>query len=1046
MSSVATLIEKVSSAATTEERQQVAKDLAAAVKAAGLKSLESGDVLASLKTASEHKKNNGAREAAVLALGELVTAFGREGEPTLIPSLPIVFGAFGDKIAPVRAAAQAALDAFLAVTDAFVFKLYLPALIDSLTNEKKWQTKVAALQCFEKFSATAPTQVSRCLPDLLPSVSDCMWDTKPEVMAAAKSTLAAVTSVVGNPDIVPFLPAMISSIARPQEVPETVFKLAATTFVTTVEAPTLAIMSPLLSRGLAERKPAIVRQTCVIIDNMCKLVENPLDAEQFLPKLLPGIDRACDIAADPELRDVAGRARATLVRVGGGEEVAKAVLAVQDFASQYEAVEKEDTESVLAVLKKHLKISSEASLHLAAAIIVQLIYTKIVDVAEWTNHVLSYLTPFTSEESIKTALEAALEIGQTIASRRAVTVSAMVMEEGEELCNCEFSLAYGGMILLNNARLRLIRGRRYGLCGPNGAGKSTLMRAIANGQLDGFPSADELRTVYVEHALQAEDADLSVFDFIFIDPKLANADRDEVARTLESVGFTAERRAQAVGSLSGGWKMKLELARAMLMKADILLLDEPTNHLDVANVAWLENYLTNIPNVTSIIVSHDSGFLDRVCTAIIHYEQRKLKTYLGNLSEFVKQKPEAKSYYELSASLVSWKFPEPGFLDGVKSKDKAIYKMSNVNFTYPGTTKQILFNISLQCSLNSRVAVIGPNGAGKSTVIKILTGELVADQGDVVKHPNLRVAYVAQHAFHHIEQHLDKTPNEYIRWRYAFGEDRETAKKVTRVLTPEEEILYRKPINVTNADGVTEKRILEDIVGRRKSKRSFEYEIKWENKSWEENTWMSLEKLQQLGFDKLIVSFDDKEAARAGMYAKPLTQKEVEQHLKDLGLDPEFATHSRMRGLSGGQKVKVVLGAAMWPNPHILILDEPTNYLDRDSLGAMAEAIRTFGGGVVMISHNREFTGALCPEVWNVDNGRLTITGAKEIVGKGELIEQKEQEVSIDAFGNVSKVKSQKKLSRKEQKALQKKIQEKLKAGQALDTDEDEEAVRLGLY
>ena len=96
---------------------------------------------------------------------------------------------------------------------------------------------------------------------------------------------------------------------------------------------------------------------------------------------------------------------------------------------------------------------------------------------------------------------------------------------------------------------------------------------------------------------------------------------------LASVGFTPDMQQQPVASLSGGWKMKLALARAMLMKAVIMLLDEPTNHLDVTNVAWLVNYLTHLPQVTSMVVSHDSGFLDNVCSHIIHYENRKLKTY-----------------------------------------------------------------------------------------------------------------------------------------------------------------------------------------------------------------------------------------------------------------------------------------------------------------------------------------------------------------------------------------------------------------------------------
>jgi elongation factor 3 len=135
--------------------------------------------------------------------------------------------------------------------------------------------------------------------------------------------------------------------------------------------------------------------------------------------------------------------------------------------------------------------------------------------------------------------------------------------------------------------------------------------------------------------------------------------------------------------------MKLELARAMLMEADILLLDEPTNHLDVTNVAWLTKYLNSLKNVTSIIVSHDSAFIDDICSHIIHYEQRKLKTYKGNLSEFVKTHPEAKSYYSLTANVQAFKLPDPGFLEGVKSKDRAILKMTNVGFQYPTSTKLV---------------------------------------------------------------------------------------------------------------------------------------------------------------------------------------------------------------------------------------------------------------------------------------------------------------------------------------------------------------------
>jgi elongation factor 3 len=374
-------------------------------------------------------------------------------------------------------------------------------------------------------------------------------------------------------------------------------------------------------------------------------------------------------------------------------------------------------------------------------------------------------------------------------------------------------------MLLNHTRLRLRRGQRYGLCAHNGAGKSTLLRAISLGKVEGFPGQDVLRTVFVEHSLQGEDASMPIIDFLASDKRLKATPKKEIARILEEVGFTPEKQSQPVGALSGGWKMKLELARAMLMKADILLLDEPTNHLDVANIKWLEDYLHSQTNVTSMIVSHDSTFLDNVCTNIIHYESKKLVYYKGNLSEFVKKRPEAKSYYTLAATTVKFSFPPPSILLGIRSNTKAILKMVDGVFTYPGAPKPSMTNVSVQLSLSSRVGIVGPNGAGKSTMIKLLTGELIPQQGTVWKHPNIRIGYVAQHAFHHLEQHLEKTPNEYIQWRYQGGQDREVLEKATRKMTDED--IKQMDVPITGANG--EKRRIETLLGRQKYKKSFQY-------------------------------------------------------------------------------------------------------------------------------------------------------------------------------------------------------------------------------
>lgn len=141
------------------------------------------------------------------------------------------------------------------------------------------------------------------------------------------------------------------------------------------------------------------------------------------------------------------------------------------------------------------------------------------------------------------------------------------------------------------------------------------------------------------------------------------------------------------------------------------------------------------------------------------------------------------------------------------------------------------------------------------------------------------------------------------------------------------------------------------------------------------NTMISRETLLDLGFQKLIQEFDDHEASREGLGFRVLEPKVISKHFDDVGLDPEIADHNTISGLSGGQKVKVVLAGAMWNNPHLLVLDEPTNFLDRDSMGGLAAAIRDYKGGVVMISHNEEFVGALCPEQWHVVDGRVTHKG-----------------------------------------------------------------------
>ncbi|KAI9265973.1 armadillo-type protein [Sporodiniella umbellata] len=1012
------------SAASDADRESIAEELATFVKSNGVLSLKQAGIVDAISKNFTSKKSNDARASAVAAFAALTNnSVEGQAEPFIISLLGALLELQADKQPSIKNAAAEAAKSFVTKMNPNACSLTVPYILEGLGNSCKWQTKMLSLELLVLLTKTHPTEFFVAIPQVIPVVSDCMWDTKADVKKAATETMSSICSLIENKDIERFIPAVIGCINHPENVPETIHLLGATTFVQEVDSATLSIMVPLLGRGLNERATPIKRKAALIIDNMSKLVDDPDVAAPFLPLLLPALEHVQDIVADPECRGVVQKALATLQRVGNPS--------VELFTLDQKKAKVES--SIKELLPTDLDATFTPTVTFLNDVALALCVAKNFFKDVWIKALAPYAKSFYTAEDAEALAVAALN-----KCEEAVTPKDPEEEddEGEDLCNCEFSLAYGAKILLNRTALRLKRGRRYGLCGANGCGKSTLMRAIANEQVEGFPPRSELKTVYVEHDIDGSEADTPLVEFILSSEGVETKDPEQVRKILLEYGFSEVMVTRmAIGELSGGWKMKLALARAMLMNADILLLDEPTNHLDVVNVAWLENYLLGLKTVTSIIVSHDSGFLDHVCSDIIHYEPNyKLKRYGGNLSEFVRKVPRAASYYSLEASQIKFAFPEPGYLEGIKTKERAILKMKNVDFQYPGSDRKQLIDISMQCSLASRVAVIGPNGAGKSTLIKLLTGEIESEIGTVWKHPNLRIAYVAQHAFHHIEQHLDSTPNEYIQWRYATGEDREELDKNDRMNGEANKKVMEQVFII---DG--EKRVIEEIVGRRKLKQSYEYECAWVGRSSVDNTWISRQKLEDMGFGKKIAEVDSAEAAKMGLN-RPLTAKEIEKHLAEVGLDPEFASHSHIRGLSGGQKVKLVIGAAMWNKPHMLVLDEPTNYLDRESLGALATAIKEYGGGVVIVTHNREFSEALCTEVWKVDAGRLAASGHNWVTGNaGTAIKETEAEDTVDAQGNTVKaVEKKKKLTSKELRKKKKDRMERRKRGEEVFSDEDD--------
>ncbi|GMF60490.1 unnamed protein product [Phytophthora fragariaefolia] len=298
---------------------------------AGDANLNLGVVSQELRTALEGNDAD-AKVVAAYIVDDLMQKHAERVEAYLLPLLSVFLDLLADKKPAVRPVAQEAALTIISSANKNSTIRILPILFNGLDRSKKWQTKKGALDLVAELSKVAPYQVGRCLPDIIPQVTDCMWDTRKEVKVAAKETMTKVCNVVGNMDIEPFIPALVSCLANPTEVAECTHKLASTTFVKTVEAPALALMEPLLKRALAEGKTAVKRQAAVIIDNMCKLMDDPAEAQLFIPKLLPGLKKVIETQADPECREVATRAHETLFVAGGSMEVSEDELKV-DYAN-----------------------------------------------------------------------------------------------------------------------------------------------------------------------------------------------------------------------------------------------------------------------------------------------------------------------------------------------------------------------------------------------------------------------------------------------------------------------------------------------------------------------------------------------------------------------------------------------------------------------------------------------------------------------------------------------------------------------------------------
>lgn len=373
-------------------------------------------------------------------------------------------------------------------------------------------------------------------------------------------------------------------MARPDQIGEGIKKLSSNVWVRDVDGPTLAVLVPLLARALSERSTTVQRQTVILISNLFKLVRSPVLAAEYGPVVLPGVVKIAEGAAFPEIRDFANEAKESIENGMVGADV---ILAKEGAV---EAAAKEDERLALQELMKLVTkfnggVLPDAFMQVALSYvsyaIAALVRKREFDEKTWLEiYVGPYLARFLDapvvESIVKETIRHWLEVDK---SRHAVDADEDDDGQGELITNLEFSLAYGGLLLLNHTVLKLRRGHRYGICGANGAGKSTLLKAINRHQIDNWP--EHLTTFYVEHDIDGADSDVSCFNFMVEDKfiKGVKATTDDIKTKLLECGFDDDRQATPVNALSGGWKMRLALARAMICKADLLLLDEPTNHL-----------------------------------------------------------------------------------------------------------------------------------------------------------------------------------------------------------------------------------------------------------------------------------------------------------------------------------------------------------------------------------------------------------------------------------------------------------------------------------
>uniref|UniRef100_A0A8C7L1R3 ATP-binding cassette sub-family F member 2 n=1 Tax=Oncorhynchus kisutch TaxID=8019 RepID=A0A8C7L1R3_ONCKI len=421
---------------------------------------------------------------------------------------------------------------------------------------------------------------------------------------------------------------------------------------------------------------------------------------------------------------------------------------------------------------------------------------------------------------------------------RAVTGVLASHPNSTDVHIASLSLTFHGQELLTDTSLELNSGRRYGLLGLNGTGKSMLLSAIGHREIpipehidiyhltrEMAPSdktalqcvmeVDEERIQLEKEAerLAAEDSECEKLMELYERLEELDADKAEVraSRILHGLGFSTAMQQKKLKDFSGGWRMRVALARALFIKPFMLLLDEPTNHLDLDACVWLEEELASFRRIL-VLISHSQDFLNGVCTNIIHLHQKKLKYFTGNYDQYVKTREELE---ENQMKRFNWEQDQISHMKNyiarfghgsaklarqAQSKEKTLQKMvasgltervvddkarrslkhlcgCNILNVHPSFSKPHIYkNLEFGIDLDTRVALVGPNGAGKSTLLKLLMGELLPTDGMIRKHSHVKIGRYHQHLTEQLE--LDLSPLEYMMKCYPEIKEKEEMRKI----------------------------------------------------------------------------------------------------------------------------------------------------------------------------------------------------------------------------------------------------------------------------